>query len=154
MKKIDFEYKVCEMTIKYKSKIPASERKKVICSYDMAQSFMSIYDKDTIGLTETAYAMVMNSQMSVIGIICVGIGTSTETMMDLRKIIQAALLCNGRYVAICHNHPSYNLNPSKQDDAITERVKMAAESMGLRLIDHIILDPDGNYYSYNDEGKI
>ena len=54
---------------------------------------------------------------------------------------------------LCHNHPSGNIKPSRQDDTLTEQVQKAAKIMDLILLDHIIL-ADGIYYSYADEGKL
>lgn len=154
MKKMGYCYKVAEMSIKYESKVPASERMEVKSSDEMASTFLEIYDKDTIEMTETAYAMIMNKRLKVMGVICVGMGTSCNTIVDIRKVMQAALLCNGTCVAICHNHPSYDVRPSKDDDLMTNKMNVACNSLGMQFIDHIILAPDGTYYSYADEGKI
>ncbi len=54
---------------------------------------------------------------------------------------------------LCHNHPSGNIRPSRQDDTLTEQVQKAAKIMDLILLDHIIL-AEGIYYSYADEGKL
>jgi DNA repair protein RadC len=56
-------------------------------------------------------------------------------------------------VALCHNHPSGNTRPSKDDDRLTERVKKACEVMRLYLLDHVIVT-DGNYYSYREKGRL
>jgi DNA repair protein RadC len=56
-------------------------------------------------------------------------------------------------IAVCHNHPSGNKRPSHADDAVTLKLKEAAQIMNIRLIDHIIITGD-SYYSYSDEGRI
>ena len=50
-------------------------------------------------------------------------------------------------VIVAHNHPSGNLNPSREDRAITDRIREAGLILGLQLLDHIIFSRDG-YYSF------
>lgn len=52
-----------------------------------------------------------------------------------------------------HNHPSGNLSPSPQDDALTRRIVEAARLMDIRVNDHIIVT-DGGFYSYHDHDKL
>lgn len=154
MKNIDFSYKVCEITAKYSRIIPDRERAQAKDSKELARLFYEFYDKDAIELTESCYAMILNDQLKMLGIVRVGVGTSNKSTVDNRKILQAALLCNGLIVALCHNHPSYSLNPSTEDRRSTKNLSEACKIMGFRLIDHIILDPDGNYYSFSDNGEL
>jgi DNA repair protein RadC len=71
----------------------------------------------------------------------------------MRLILKAAIntLCSGLF--LCHNHPSGNLQPSRQDDTLTFKVRQAAQLLGIQLLDHIILC-DNKYYSYADEGRL
>ena len=71
----------------------------------------------------------------------------------IRLIVKAALMNNATIVAFCHNHPSNNARPSKEDDRLTEHVKKACEVMRLYLLDHVIVT-DGNYYSYREQGRL
>ena len=54
---------------------------------------------------------------------------------------------------IFHNHPSGNLNPSPQDDALTRKIADAAKLLDIRLLDHIIIT-DGAFYSYQDQSRL
>ena len=154
MENIDFSYRVCEITAKYSRIVPDQERSQATGSKELARLFYDFYEKDTIELTESCYAMMLNAQLKVLGIVRVGVGSSDMSIIDHRKILQAALLCNGLRVALCHNHPSYHLNPSAEDRQSTRKLSEACSIMGFRLIDHIILDPDGNYYSFADNGEL
>ena len=51
---------------------------------------------------------------------------------------------------VAHNHPSGELNPSKEDIQITKRLKEAADILGLNLLDHIIFNTRG-YYSFAEK---
>jgi len=52
-----------------------------------------------------------------------------------------------------HNHPSGNLNPSKQDQDLTKKVQDAGKLMDIQLLDHVIIT-NSSYYSFADEGLI
>lgn len=67
--------------------------------------------------------------------------------------MQAAILANASGMILSHNHPSGNLLPSKQDDALTERISKAAKLFDIQLLDHVIVS-DSGYYSYSDEGRL
>jgi hypothetical protein len=53
-----------------------------------------------------------------------------------------------------HNHPSGSTVSSPEDDDITKRLSMAAEILGINMLDHIIITPTGNFYSYRQACKI
>ena len=56
-------------------------------------------------------------------------------------------------IILVHNHPSGNLTPSAQDDALTAKIKEAGKIMEINIIDHLIVTPD-SYYSYADNGRL
>ncbi len=103
--------------------------------------------------TEEAWILLMSRNFKLIKSQCISHGGISETAVDVRIIMREALLNNSTVIALCHNHPSGNLVPSREDDRITQSVKAAAETMRIYLADHVIIT-DGNYYSYRDQGKL
>jgi len=81
--------------------------------------------------------------------ICEG-GTS-QTSVDVKKIMQTAVSNRAHGIVLGHNHPSGNTLPSKNDILVTQKIQSAAKVMDLRVIDHIILSGNG-YYSFGDDG--
>ncbi len=102
---------------------------------------------------EEAYVVLMNNNYKHIKTVRLSHGGITETAVDVRLIIKEAVLCNATVVAIAHNHPSGNIQPSGYDDQITQQVKRACDAMRLHFADHIIVT-DGAYYSYHESGKL
>ena len=102
---------------------------------------------------EEAWVLLMNQNFKLIKSVQLSHGGITETAVDVRVIMKHALLCNATVVALCHNHPSNNANPSGDDDRLTQRVKKACELMRLHFLDHLIIT-DGQYYSYSEEGRL
>ncbi|MBC7651516.1 MAG: DNA repair protein RadC [Deinococcales bacterium] len=80
-------------------------------------------------------------------------GGIDAVMIEPRAIIKKALEYNAKSIILCHNHPSGNLKPSRQDLALTEKIKQAASLFDIKVIDHIIVSNEG-YYSFADDGMI
>ena len=80
-------------------------------------------------------------------------GGISETSADLRIILKAAINALAAGIILCHNHPSGNPRPSRQDDLLTQHLRDAARLLEIQLLDHIVL-ADGSYYSYSDEGTL
>jgi len=70
-----------------------------------------------------------------------------------RELYREALLRNAARVIICHNHPSGDPAPSRQDIELTRRVRDAGSLLGLRLLDHVIVGTEG-YTSLATRGII
>ena len=108
-----------------------------------------LQDKDV----EEAWILLMNQKLDLIEAKCISHGGITGTAIDVRIILKEALLKNATAIALCHNHPSGNPSPSKEDDSITISVKKAADTMRIHFIDHIVV-ADQRFYSYREEGRI
>ncbi len=102
---------------------------------------------------EEFHILLMNQRFKLIKEERISHGGITETAVDLRVIMREALLCNATVLAVCHNHPSGNTTPSRQDDQLTERIRKACETMRIFFLDHVIVT-DGSYYSYHEQGKL
>jgi DNA repair protein RadC len=77
-------------------------------------------------------------------------GGITATVVDPRIILKKALEEDATKIALCHNHPSGNLNPSNADKEITLKIKEAAKFFDIEVMDHIIVSEDG-YFSFANE---
>lgn len=102
---------------------------------------------------EEMWIALTNQAAKVIEKVKISQGGTNETTADIRLIFKAAIQSLASGLILCHNHPSGNILPSKQDDLLTQRVQSAAQLMGIKLLDHLILS-DHTYYSYADEGKL
>lgn len=103
---------------------------------------------------EKAMVLALDAKLHPVGTALVSDGGVTGTMVDVRRVLREALRFErATRIAFCHNHPSGNPKPSRQDDALTEELSRAAAAVRLPLLDHIVL-ADDEYYSYSDHGKI
>jgi DNA repair protein RadC len=78
-------------------------------------------------------------------------GGITATLVDVRLIFKNALEIGATGIVLCHNHPSGTLKASDADIKITKKIKLAADSLDITILDHIIVGEHG-YFSFADEG--
>ena len=100
---------------------------------------------------EEFWVLLLNQHYRLIKKVRISHGGITETAVDIRTIMKEAVLANTTILAVCHNHPSGNLKPSRQDDELTKSIKRACELMHIHFLDHVIIT-DGQYYSYHESG--
>ena len=145
---------ISEVKLIYRTKVKASQRPQVKTSKDAFELFMEHWDLDSIEHVEEFKLMLLTRSNKVLGIASISKGGITGTVTDVRIILRYALKSNASGIIICHNHPSGNLQPSESDLAITRKVKDSAFLMDIQLLDHLIIIPEGRYYSMADDGKI
>ena len=76
-------------------------------------------------------------------------GTLNESVVHPREVFKEAFLQNANSVLIAHNHPSGDCTPSKADFEVTYKMVHVAMTMGVNLIDHIIVGQN-QYYSFKE----
>ena len=102
---------------------------------------------------EEFWLLLMNQNYRLIKKRLIAHGGISEVSVDIRVLMREAVLSNATILAVCHNHPSGSLTPSKADDQLTQAIKRACEVMRLHFLDHVIVT-DGHYYSYHELGKL
>ena len=102
---------------------------------------------------EEFWVLLMNQHYRLIKKVKISHGGITETAVDIRIIIKEAVLANATILAVCHNHPSGGITPSKQDDNLTNQIHQACQLMRIHFMDHVIVT-DGLYYSYHESGRV
>ncbi|NDW09327.1 RadC family protein [Dysgonomonas sp. 520] len=146
-------FTVNEVKLSYKTKQKASERPKVLSSESVYKLLLNCFDADTIEFREYFKVLLLNRANQVLGVFNISEGGISETVVDIRLILQSAILSNASGIVLSHNHPSGNLNPSQSDDNMTRKVIEACKIMDISLLDHVIITSE-SYYSYADEGKL
>ena len=126
-------------------------------------------DSDRIKSSETVYnlmrPLIADIQHEEFWLIClnranrvlqrhkISQGGLSGTVIDTRIILKKSIDCLASSIIVCHNHPSGNKEPSEADIKITEKLKKAAETLELKLLDHVVISTEG-YFSFADEGLI
>ncbi len=78
-------------------------------------------------------------------------GGITGTLVDVRLVMRQALELGAVALVLAHNHPSGTLKPSAADKQITQKLKLAAEALDIKVLDHLIITAK-EYFSFADEG--
>ncbi len=122
----------------------------VTCPADIHRYYRELL-QDTY--VEECHVMLLNQAHRVIGSRLISRGGIAQAVVDVREVLRSALLLHATTIALCHNHPSGSLTPSRDDDALTHKLQQAAHTMDIKLLDHIIVATDG-FYSYAEHGKL
>lgn len=80
-------------------------------------------------------------------------GGITGTLVDVRLVFKQALEVGATSMILAHNHPSGTLKPSLADKQITDKLKNAAQSLDIKVLDHLIVTEKA-YFSFADESLI
>lgn len=96
---------------------------------------------------------MLNSQNALIRAELVSRGSQDETIVFARDIVVRCLDAGATALVIAHNHPSGNPQPSAADKDITRMIAVGVHSVGLRLLDHIIVSGD-DFYSFRGNGLV
>lgn len=100
---------------------------------------------------EEFWVLFLNNSNKVIQKLQLSKGGLTGTVVDTRLLFKYALDSFATGVILCHNHPSGGVSPSQQDKDITEKLKNAALTLDIKLLDHLIITEKA-YFSFADEG--
>jgi len=146
--------KVNEIKISYKEKIKTTKTVTVKNSKDAVQLLFEDWDKNTIELHESFKVVLLSNSNKVKGIYQVSQGGITSTLVDLRILFAVILKSLSVGIILCHNHPSGKLIPSRTDKRLTEKISKAADFLDIKVLDHLILAPNGSYYSFSDNGLL
>tara|TARA_R100000935_G_C2800004_1_gene150029 strand:- start:140 stop:838 length:699 start_codon:yes stop_codon:yes gene_type:complete len=100
---------------------------------------------------EEFWILYLNNSNKIIEKFQISKGGITGTLVDVRITLRKALELGAVSLILAHNHPSGNLNPSEADKQLTQKLKIAAESLDIKILDHIIVT-EKSYFSFADEG--
>lgn len=146
--------KVNEISIKYQGNFKMKQAPKITSSNSAVELLFESWDKDRIGLQECFKVMLLNNSNKVKGIFEVSSGGITGTLVDVRILFAVILKSLTTSIILAHNHPSGNLKPSEADKHLTQKIKNAGEFLDIKLLDHLIIIPDGDYFSFADNALL
>lgn len=100
-------------------------------------------------------ALLLDGKNRITGIYQVSQGSLNQSIVHPRETFKAAILANSAAIILAHNHPSGDLTPSREDIDITRRLKEAGDLLGIRVLDHVIVDTESQKYnSFTESGLI
>ncbi len=100
---------------------------------------------------EAVYQICLDGKGKLLACRRLGEGSASAVNLDIRKVVQNAIVYAASSVILAHNHPSGVALPSQEDHAATLRVKAALEAIDVRLEDHIVV-ADHDFISFSQSG--
>lgn len=101
----------------------------------LGRYFSAVFCGDTV---EKAYLLLLNEDHTRRALRLVAVGSVNSANLNTRAIVETALFDGARYVVFAHNHPVGDPTPSASDIATTTRLRLAFESIGVGLLEHIV----------------
>jgi DNA repair protein RadC len=102
---------------------------------------------------EEFWIVYLNNSNKVLKKIQLSKGGIVGTLVDVRLVLKAALQIDAVGLILTHNHPSGSLIPSQADKKITQKLKIASETIDIKVLDHLIITEKA-YFSFADENLL
>ena len=102
---------------------------------------------------EELWVIYLNQSSRILGVAQINKGGIASTEVDVRIVLQQAVVKKSTQIILCHNHPSGSIRPSKADIQLTEKTRKAANLLDVMLVDHIIIHRE-RYFSFVEEGML
>ena len=147
------KYQVQEIQVSYTGKIP-TQQWQIKSSKDAANILQSVWNQNTIALQESFAVLLLNNSNYVKGIYKLSTGGVSATLVDIRLLFAVALKSVTTGLILAHNHPTGKMDPSNLDKELTKKIVEAATYFDIKVLDHIILSPFDEYYSFADSGLL
>ena len=109
---------------------------KILKTEDVAKLLMNELKNEK---REKVKLILLNSKNIVMKIIDVSYGGSRSAPIEPKDVLHEAIKQQSPNIILVHNHPSGDVTPSKSDYSITDRLEEAADLMGIKLLDHVII---------------
>lgn len=109
------------------------------CRFALAEAIEDRYETLRIICLDSKYHLIETKALNV--------GNTTSVTADPRHIIEAALVSKAHSIILSHNHPSGDIRPSQDDCIAAQKIREAAEGVGLQVVDQLILG-HGAVYSF------
>ena len=134
-----------------KAKMSDAEQETILSSVERVGAYL--LERFAGEKNEVVYQLCLDRKGKLLVCKKLGEGGVTSADLDIRRLVENALLTGASSVVLSHNHPSGVALPSRDDYAATDRAKTALAVVGVALTDHIIV-ADGDFVSMADSGYI
>jgi DNA repair protein RadC len=102
---------------------------------------------------EVVLVFLLDVKNRLVGFTEAARGAIDSCPVDLRQVFRVAIISGACGIILAHNHPSGDPTPSDEDRRLTRRVAEAAELLGIRLLDHVVVT-DADHASMRARGEL
>ena len=97
--------------------------------------------------------LALNTRSKPLSHEVISTGSLNGSLVHPREVFLHAVLQSAAAIVVCHNHPSGDPAPSREDRELTKRLAEAGRVLGISLLDHVILGA-GRYWSFKERGEL
>ena len=134
-----------------KARLSDAERENVLNSTERAGAYLlELFAQEK---REILYVLCLDQKGKLLACKRLGEGGVSSVELNVRSLVESAILTSASAVILSHNHPSGIALPSQDDYATTDRARNALETIGVTLVDHIIV-ADGDFVSLSESGYL
>ena len=102
---------------------------------------------------EEFHALLLSSRHSVIREVFITRGILDASLIHPREVFRPAIAESAAAIILVHNHPSGDPTPSAEDRAVTKQLTAAGRTVGISVVDHVVIG-DGRFVSLADDGPL
>lgn len=113
---------------------------------DIASRFIGRDDR------EVFFVMCLNTKNHVVAVHRCHIGSLNASIVHPREVFKSAILNNAASVIVAHQHPSGDITPSMEDINVTKRLAEAGKLLGIEVLDHLVVNNEGEFTSLKEKG--
>lgn len=125
-----------------------------ISSYEDASKFVkNEIQNGFINHKEYFWIIVLTRSHHILGMKEISSGTTQQTIVSIKELVQVAVLANSCSCILVHNHPSGNLKPSQCDIKLTNKAQEVFKLIDIELLDHLIITQE-DCFSFAENGLI
>ncbi len=95
-------------------------------------------------------ALLLNTKNEVLSVQEIYVGNVNSSMVRPAEVFRPAVRDNAPSIIVVHNHPSGDPTPSPEDVSITRELVSAGETLGIQLLDHLVIGSGNRYVSLNE----
>lgn len=122
---------------------------KITSPNSLTVAFNEIFDLQNQSKEHFAL-LCLDTKNKITGAHIVHVGALNASIVHPREVFQLAILNNAASIAVAHNHPSGDPNPSNEDIEVTKRLRESGNLLGIELLDHVIVG-DNRYVSLREK---
>jgi DNA repair protein RadC len=110
----------------------------------------SFFKKECSSLDrEVFFVLLLDTKHKVLSKEVVSVGTLNSAIIHPREVFKSAISWSAHGIILVHNHPSGDPSPSDEDREVTKVLMTAGETVGIRVLDHVIIGDD-SFWSFKE----
>ncbi|KKI91503.1 DNA repair protein RadC [Bacillus sp. SA1-12] len=98
--------------------------------------------------------MCLNTKNRIVAVHRCHVGGLNASLVVPREVFKSAILNNSASIIVSHQHPSGDVNPSREDLDVTKHLVECGKILGIEVLDHIIVNDKANYFSMKEKGYV